>query len=194
MSKTGNALCFCAGAMIGGAAAWLYAKDLYSRLAEEEINSVKEVYARREEKDTETPQTLVSNSKVQEKASIADYAERIRREGYTEYSKTIEEPAQTTVEAPYVISPQEFGELDGYTPVSLVYYADGVLADEDCEIIGDTEDIVGDGLEHFGDYEDDAVYVRNDARKCDYEILKDTRKFTEVLKTLPPKYDEDEED
>lgn len=37
---------------------------------------------------------------------------------------------------------------------------------------------------HFGEYEEDAVFVRNDAKKCDYEILKDLRRFCDVLEDL----------
>lgn len=71
--------------------------------------------------------------------------------------------------------------MDGYERISLTYYADGVLADEDNEPVDDIEEIVGDGLEHFGEYEEDSVFVRNDAKKCDYEILRDLRTFAEVV-------------
>ena len=82
---------------------------------------------------------------------------------------------------PYVIAPEKFMEHDDYDTISLTYYSDNVLADEDNEIIEDVEGVVGeDSLNHFGEYEDDAVYVRNDARKVDYEILLDQRKFSEI--------------
>ena len=63
---------------------------------------------------------------------------------------------------------------------------DGVLADENDEVIEDVEDAVGiDSLNHFGEYEDDSVFVRNDARKCDYEILLDQRTYSEVVEDMP---------
>lgn len=40
-------------------------------------------------------------------------------------------------------------------------------------------------LKHFGEYEDDSVYVRNDAKKCDYEILLDQRNYQEIFETQP---------
>ena len=53
-------------------------------------------------------------------------------------------------------------------------------------IVDDIEETVGeDSLEHFGEYEDDSVYVRNDAKKCDYEILLDQRYYQEILDTQP---------
>lgn len=81
---------------------------------------------------------------------------------------------------PYVISPGEFGEND-YEEIELIYWADGILS-EDRDIIEDTDSVVGpDALHSFGQYEDgDVVYVRNDARRCDYAILRDYRNFTSL--------------
>lgn len=207
MRKLGTTFAFLAGVAVGGAAVWYSLKDKYAQLAEEEINSVKEAYARREkqqESETESDipsdlgvgQTHVVVDKVQDKGDIKEFARRVQgEEGYTNYSKTVvppkekpqEESAQseTPGEAPYVISPDEFDELDGYTPISLTYFADGVLADEHGVIVDDVEEIVGDALNHFGEYEEDSVFVRNDAKRCDYEILKDEHTYEEFRKTLP---------
>ena len=64
------------------------------------------------------------------------------------------------------------------------------LAKEDDEngvIIDEPEDIVGDALNHFGEYEEDSVFVRSDPKRCDYEILRDLRSYAEFRSTLPPK-------
>ena len=85
-----------------------------------------------------------------------------------------------------MIPPEQFGDDEEYEQISLTYYADGVLADENDEVIEDVEDAVGiDPLNHFGEYEDDSVFVRNDARKCDYEILLDQRTYSEVVEDMP---------
>ena len=43
------------------------------------------------------------------------------------------------------------------------------------------EDLIGeDSLSHFGEYEDDSVFVRNDRLRTDYEILADTRRYGDV--------------
>ena len=61
------------------------------------------------------------------------------------------------------------------------------MADECGEIVDDVEEIIGDGLDHFGEYEDDSVFVRSDAKRCDYEILKDLRDFSDFKKkNFPP--------
>ena len=45
-------------------------------------------------------------------------------------------------------------------------------------IIEDVEGTVGtDSLTHFGEYEDDSVFVRNDEKQIDYEILLDSDKY-----------------
>ena len=125
--------------------------------------------------------------------SITEYTQRLQEAGYKDYSRTIDEkPSGTPGEVPYVISPDEFGELEDYAKVSLTYFADGVLADECGEIVDDVEEIIGDGLDHFGEYEDDSVFVRSDAKRCDYEILKDLRDFSDFKKkNFPPNNDEE---
>lgn len=82
---------------------------------------------------------------------------------------------------PYIIPPYEYGGVYEYDQVSLVYYADGVLVDENQDVVDDIEGCIGrESLEHFGEYEEDAVHVRNDDRKCDYEVLLDVRDWEDV--------------
>ena len=85
------------------------------------------------------------------------------------------------MERPYIITPEDFGEY-GYSTVSLTYYADDVLTyEDDDELIDNRDEIVGDdAVNHFGEYEDDSVFVRNDAKKCDYEILYDQRNYHDI--------------
>ena len=83
-------------------------------------------------------------------------------------------------ERPYVIAPDEVGET-GYRTVSLNYYDDGVLTYENDDVIENVDELVGkDSLSHFGEYEDDTVYVRNDKQRIDYEILADTQKYSDI--------------
>lgn len=209
MNKLSTTVAFLVGAAIGGTAVWYFLKDKYAQLAEEEINSVKETYARKEgekhgskvQKYEEAldryrtgPEAAVTNavtSKIPDKGNISDYARRIQNGEPMQYSTTVVPPkseptAEDPGKTPYVIPPEEFDELKGYTPISLTYFADGVLSDEYGVVIDDIEEIIGDGLNHFGEYEEDSVFVRNDAKRCDYEILRDERKYEEFRKTLPP--------
>ena len=49
-SKLSALLGFATGVTAGGAVVWYYAKEKYARIAQVEIDSVKEVYAKREKK------------------------------------------------------------------------------------------------------------------------------------------------
>lgn len=190
MSKLSGFMLFVVGAAIGSAVTWQYTKKKYEQIAQEEIDSVKETFSKKE--CTDEPVKVSSNKSVgqtNEKPSVAEYAAKLHEQGYTNYSGTEKEKIKEKKECmdkPYVIAPEEFGDLEDYEKISLTYYADQVLADDDDELVDDVEDIVGfESLSHFGDYEDDSVFVRNDRLKCDYEILMDQRNCSDVVKKKP---------
>lgn len=197
MSKTSSLIAFMLGMAVGSAATWQIVRQRYQKQAEEEIASVKEFYQSKQVSKPAVPDDSEAEAAARmnrEKPSVADYAKLLQKQGYTNYSnataeeeKPEEEPEDGhDPELPYVISPDDFGEKPGYDQISLTYFEDGVLVDEadDMTEIEDVEQIVGDALNHFGEYEEDAVFVRNDAKKCDYEILKDLRRFCDVLEDL----------
>lgn len=111
---------------------------------------------------------------------------------YTAYSQAKEKhnvfddamPTEPEVkhDEPYIIDPTEFGEFSEYEQIELTYYKDGVICENDTDMI-DPYDIFGDldVGDHFGEYENDRVFVRDDKRQVDYEILRDERTFMEVL-------------
>ena len=188
--------CLCAfilGSAIGAAVTWKVTKTKYERIANEEIDSVKETYFKKKKEALETMESLNEELKdeikrtrmvTEEKPNIMEYAAKLQKEGYTDYSnddksdETTDDTEDVGFSKPYIIYPEEFGELYGYSEISLTYYADGVLTDDVGEIIEDVDDIIGiDSLLHFGEYEDDSVFVRNDRLKCDYEILLDPRNY-----------------
>jgi hypothetical protein len=167
---------FAAGAAIGSAVTWKIVKDKYAQIAQEEIDSVKEVFSRKSYEEV--------------KKDSAEYEDILNNNGYTNYSdnSTVQKENKevTDVTEPYVIHPDDFGENDEYETESLIYFADGVLTDDDYEPIEDIESMVGsDSLTHFGEYEDDSVFVRNDELQTDYEILLDTRKYSDLNRPRP---------
>ena len=183
-NKTINFMIFVLGAAVGSVVTWKYVEKKYEQIAQDEINSVKEVFSKRVAEFTEdTEEVQIKADHAKEKPNIIEYAARLRKQGYTNYSDIeVKEEEPMSVDKPYVIAPEEFGELDDYDTISLTYYADQILADDNDEIIEDIEDVVGfDSLNSFGEYEDDSVFVRNDRLKCDYEILLDQRKYSDVV-------------
>lgn len=183
-------LYFAVGAAIGSAATYFVVKTKYEELANQE-RIEREEYRKRmkeiNEGDTECndPETVESYKDLASDYSGSEESGEVNMLDY--YRKKVEERNKEKEEEEdmayehYVISPEEFGEV-GYNEVSLTYYADGVLTDEnDKEISEDgIERLIGkEALKHFGEYEDDSVFVRNDKLHTDYEILKDLRNYYE---------------
>lgn len=188
-SKVSLVIVFVIGVAAGSAGTWQYVKKKYEQIAQEEIDSVKETFARleSERKGEMAVKTAAENLKDSEKPGITEYAAILQRTGYTDYAGTKQKGEEgEPVETAYVISPEEFGEDEEYERISLTYYADKVLADENDEMVEDVDDAVGfESLNHFGEYEDDSVYVKNNARKCYFEILLDERSYSEVVQHMP---------
>ena len=214
--KIVNVLIFAVGAAIGSAATWKFVKDKYEKIAQEEIESVKKVFSDRfnssdeetssEESDEEmSEEDPVSDcrticweeledldpSELEEEEYQADLIEyediaNIYKEGGADNMPT-SEPRE-----PYVIEPIEFGELDDYKTFELTYYEDGILEDEDYDIVKNPEEILGpDALGSFGEYEDDSVFVRNERLRADFQILKDYRTYDEARSIGPGRVDDE---
>lgn len=190
MNKATSLFIFVMGVAVGSVVTWQYTKKFYEQRAQEEIDSVKEVFLKRSQdkdifnviEDDSTPVKETARlDRFEEKPDISQYAKILKSEKYITDDKS-----PTTKSKPYVISPEEFGEFGEYEQISLTYYADRVLADDNDEIIKDVDNVVGaESLTHFGEYEDDSVFVRNDKLKCDYEILMNSRTYSEILKGKP---------
>ena len=184
------------GAVLGSAATWYYLKDKYEKRANEEIESVKEMLLKKqnEERQNGIDQMEMASKMLKEANRINEAKENKKKADdiiathYYSYSNTENDDDDEEVNPvkgrvkPYVISPDEFGELDEHETAELTYYADGYLLDEDDEIIEDVAGMVGeDFASHFGEYEDDSVHVRNEYLLMDYEILRDERTLHEMI-------------
>lgn len=92
---------------------------------------------------------------------------------------------------PYVI-PESFYDSDegDFKKVNLVYFEeDGVLMAEDETLVPDQEGTVGkENLHRFGVGSNDrnTVYIRNEKRKADFEVIRDKRSYTEVVHGVVP--------
>jgi hypothetical protein len=172
LNKGSVVFAFLAGVVTGVVASWKALKKKYERIAQQEINSVKEKFAKR-------------YSSKESTTEFDDDAEVLYSQYKTEielYASQAEEKTEEGVEympRPRVITPDELGENDEYEIISLSLYSDGVLADSITdEPIEDIENTVGqESLHHIGDYEPDCVHVQNDRLKTYYEVLLDAREF-----------------
>ena len=192
-----NLLCFVAGAAIGSVVTWKLIEKKYKDLADEEIESVIETFKNRKPRITkdEVKETVekVINKWKEPKEIVEDI---VTAEGYyIENEEEIDEDDESNytvnvdngidVVTPYVITPEQFGEYNEYGTKTLTYYADNVLTDEIDNPITSEEMVtmIGpDALDHFGEYEDDSVYIRDETNEMDYEILKSEKMFSEIPK------------
>ena len=181
---------FALGAAAGAAGAWYILKTKYEEIAQEEIDSVKQVFKKRldemndqdisdnpdeHEKDSKDP---VDDEETDEKVTYKQVVD------YTGYSATSESDEKKDVpeDRPYVIPPDAVGELVGYDYIELIFFSDNTITDDQYELLENPEDVIGfESLNHFGEYEEDSVYVRNDRLKCDYAILLDERTYEEAV-------------
>lgn len=202
--KFTNVLMFAAGAAIGSAVTWKYLKTKYEQIVQEEIESIKEAFADNSDDSQTVEESEECDNRIDwdELEDLDDeedeYDDEESDDGMNEYAKLIdrytneEGGAEKMAKRPYVISPYDFGELDGYNQIELTYYADGTLEDEDREIVTDVDELIGsDSLLTFGEYEDDAVFVRNEHLLADFQILKDYRTYEEARSIAPKQVDDE---
>lgn len=201
MNKTiGMTAAFLLGAAAGAASAWYILKEHYAQIAQEEIDSVKEAFSRRDKQIKDEHSEDISDEAPEEepkratdmvKQEASDLAEKL---DYTAYStkpaiadvvKKMEENVKH--DSPYVIPDEDYGTAFDYDQIELMFFADKILADDDMEIIEDVEDIVGFealGQLQFGVKE--TICVRNDRLKCEYEIVLDERTYADAMQQFKP--------
>lgn len=189
-----NVLIFAAGAAIGSVVTWRYFKTRYE-LVEEDFEVADETVDEEESEEDSAKEPVEVKSSLTSKPPLKEYVKMVKNLGYSdvEEANTDEDDEDVKdVYEPYIIHPEEYGEIHAYETLSLNYYADGVLTDDLDNRIEDVESIVpADFADHYGEFEDDAVFVRNDERQCDYEILRDTRNYADVFEeSLHPAEDE----
>lgn len=188
MNNASIIFAFVVGAAVGSVVTWKLVKTKYEQIAQEEIDSVKETFSKRmQEKENDKSEYDSEQSKKKEaaeaaktKANISDYADKLTNYGYG-YDKE-KGGVDDMNDSIQVISPDEFGDADGYSVVSLTYYeGDGVLTDDWDNPIPDVEGTVGsDFASHFGEFEQDSVFIRNNDLRTEFEILRDLRSYSDL--------------
>lgn len=174
-----NSIAFVIGAGIGVAVSWKLLEYKYKRIADEEIKSVMDAYGKKFEPKKFEPEKFepkeINPEKIEHEKNMKRYTDLLKENKYSD-----EEVKADMKTKPHIIAPEEFGENEDYETVSLTHYADGVLTDDQDEPIEDVEKLVGkDFASHFGEYEEDSVFIRNDELNTDYEILRDSRTYND---------------
>ena len=180
-------LTFVLGAAAGSAATWYFLSKKHEREIEdlndqwsEYCDSLEEIEEKEnEQNEPEEIPTRVAEPRHYTTTNIQDYAASTLPQ-----SDTNNEEGDESMDEPVVITPEEFSDLEyeGYSTETLTYYACGTLTDFLDEVIENVDDMIGaDSLNHFGEYEEDTVFVRNDHLMTGYEIQRDLRTYAEVV-------------
>lgn len=189
-----NKLIFAMGLLAGIAAGsgftyWFLNKK-YEEKLENEIADFKDHYnewdACDEVIEKEAPRLetgLKTKLNEQKKDDILEYARKIKKVGYDQFSSGNEDVNEGELDPhPYPINGEKFvNECREYEKVTVTYYeGDQKLVDEDEELLGIRSTIGLDVLETFGSEENpenevDVAYARNDETQTDYEIILEHR-------------------
>lgn len=185
----------------------------YEKQAQQDIQTIKDYYAAKESGDLFTKGLLkgiadnlnkpvlsiekeefaVDRNDISQKigAIVEECDNILSKEGYVNYSNVSEKKEQEggndsveDVEKPYLITPDEYGEMYGYNTVSLTYYADDVVASDDDDeklSLREINNTIGEeALKSLSDGYDE-VLVRNDRTMTDYEIVRSLRTYADVM-------------
>lgn len=199
-STLNKVIIFAIGAAIGSLVAWKLTKTKYEKIMIEEEQSLREYYNKKTKVYEDSANTLhdyyndqlkeidekekkMEEDKKTEESKIVDDLRERYAEVLKDHKYSIDEPCyEGGQDRPYVVTPEEFGNADEYDIISLNYYADGIVSDDWGDKIEDLEAAIGeDFASHYGEYEEDAVYIRNDRLKVEYEVLKSLSKYSEMF-------------
>ncbi len=199
-----NTLIFVTGAAIGAVVTWKLIEKKYKDLADEEIQSVIDTFKDRKptkvtpidegdsesSKDDETEGEL-SNGTIE---NVIDYSKIIKKEQYN--TETDEKEDDYTVDLeeennddeferhiPSVIEPEEFGTIEHFGTKTLTLYADNILTDEIDQVFNTEDtDLFPGWRDHIGEYEDDALHIRDIDNEMDYEILRSYKTYSGIAR------------
>lgn len=164
-----NLLCFVIGAAAGVIGTWLYAEKYFGR-------QIDDVLHKREAAEAEEQPKIDNHD--EEPSEVTEPVKEIEKsgDGLVRYNKAIKDNGYSdkTAQKPYFIEPEEFKDGTMITAVTWSFFEDGIVTDEYDNIVEDVEQAIGDLnvlMDAFGD--EDIAYVRNEERKCDYEILRE---------------------
>lgn len=163
---------FSAGMVAGGLVGYYICKKKYHIVKLEEAEEPVKYSGKGKLKDE-------INKEYKEKIYEASYKKE-EKEGDEEWEEANKVNPVEPEMVPYVISPDCYvGEHDDYAKIVLHYYEDNeVLEYEEYNLdkgedhFADIGSTIGyDAINHFGEFEKDTVFVRNEALGNDYEVL-----------------------
>lgn len=182
---------FVVGGGIGAVSSYFITKDICERRFQKEIEELKEHFA-----ETRTPVVTVKEEEstpseqkpeVEQPSNILYTSTADARVDYNALypTKEVKKPVVETVSKPevYIIDRDAFNdESYDFENVSLVLYADGVLADSsDAQLNPIAEGLTHDILNQIIESDEDEMFVRSEVLHIDFNIYKDLRDYSEIV-------------
>lgn len=193
-------LIFAGGAGVGALVAWKLVDRKYSKRYDEDMADMRarldelsrESVARQEafaKFSANKPDISELSSSPVEKSSIVVPMEEQLKPSFN-YADILKRVEDKTLSAPngVQISSEECASFNGHNKKTMTYYADGALADEWDEL-ADIQSTIGDKIVAFdgtlvnpldilGESTYDEIYISRGG--VDYELIRDTRKYSDV--------------
>lgn len=187
-------IAFILGAAAGVASSMFYFKTKYEQKADAEIQEIRDLYAKKSETEEKKEDTTVTSHQVTKADDLHATARHVSE--YTKYTSKEETAEPQTEESeepkdgirvervdfapmknpnppkPYLIDASDYGQDDNFDPLCWEWYTDGVLANENDEVIDNIQEWIGDGLKVFAESEDNLFWVRNEKYGVDIEVAR----------------------
>lgn len=171
------------GAVIGGSIVFASTKKKYYN----DVESIRSYY-RSKKKVVDVPKK--EGPVEEEHPDISLGSEDIRREflappapaefiDYCSFSRAKEdqvkkddilEPIQANLDEPYEIEASEYGVIEGYDTKTYTHFSNGVITDEEFNVVDNPEDILGQDYNKILEQDNyqSVVYIRNSTTMVDY--------------------------
>ena len=187
---------FTAGVGCGVLATRSYFKTRYETFANEEIESVKDIYSKKlEEADNKMEESNKKEAQKEYNEAVEPYISSVppsdlsHRDEYEKKMSEAESPQDDILDYPYQITSMEYMDDGGVDKKVATYFVDDEVLIVDGEVsddgeIADIDQTVGqDNIEILLTGFDDgsALYVRNPMNGVDYEVTKSYASYSEMM-------------
>lgn len=173
------------GAVIGGSIVFVSTKKRYYN----DVESIRTYYRSKKPKVVDVPKK--EDEPIGEKENpISLGSDDIRREflapptpaefiDYRSFSRAKEapvkesdilEPTPANLDEPYEIEASEYGATEGYDTKTYTHFSNGVITDEEFNVVDNPEDILGPDYDKILEQDNyrSVVYIRNSTTMVDY--------------------------
>lgn len=171
------------GAVIGSSVAWYFTKKKYETIEKHNVDEARAWYNKRLSELSSTNRNKPDISKL-----VDEITEKKEEKcfPFDEYHTESEDPENiVTINNPprFVrITEDDWIEPNKYEKISVVIYSDGIAARDDNDDPLDISDTIGEDAfrEMQNHYTAEVIYVRNETKCAEYEIINSEMTYTEA--------------